>query len=318
MALSDLAVFSEFVYSAQTEVLRQQIDLFNAATGGAIILDTKAHVGDYSDRAMWAKVAGLVRRRNPYGSGAVAEKVLEQLVDTMVKVAAGTPPIRIDPSMFKWIQRNPEEGGAVIGQQLAIDTLADMLNTALMACAAALSGVAAVNYDGSAAVANIATFNSGQAKFGDRYTDIVCWVMHSKPLFDIFGAAITNSALLFNFGTVNVKTDPFGRPMVISDSPGLFIDASTDLYIGLGLTPGAVRIDQQADFTDNLSTLNGDENIVRTYQAEWSYELGIKGFSWDKSNGGHAPNDAALAVSSNWDRIATDIKDLAGVMVTTR
>jgi hypothetical protein len=142
--------------------------------------------------------------------------------------------------------------------------------------------------------------------------------MHSKPLFDIFGAAITNSALLFNFGTVNVKTDPFGRPMVISDSPGLFIDASTDLYIGLGLTPGAVRIDQQADFTDNLSTLNGDENIVRTYQAEWSYELGIKGFSWDKSNGGHAPNDAALAVSSNWDRIATDIKDLAGVMVTTR
>jgi hypothetical protein len=85
----------------------------------------------------------------PYGSGAVAEKVLEQLVDTMVKVAAGTPPIRIDPSMFKWIQRNPEEGGAVIGQQLAIDTLADMLNTALMACAAALSGVAAVNYDGS-------------------------------------------------------------------------------------------------------------------------------------------------------------------------
>lgn len=317
MALSDLAVFSEFTYTAQTEVLRQQIDLFNSASANTIILATKAHVGNYSDEVHWAKVAGLVRRRNPFGSGAVAEKVLAHLTETMVKVAAGTPPVRIDPGMFKWIQRDPKEAGAVIGQQLAVDTLADMLNTAIMAISAALSGVAAVNFDGTAAVANLSTFNSGQSKFGDRFTDIAAWIMHSKMLFDIYGQALTNTAQLFNFGNVYVKSDPFGRPLIISDSPSLFIDLATDNYVGLGLVPGACNVDQNADFTDNVITTNGDENIKRTYQAEWSYELGVKGFTWDKTNGASAPNDAAIAVSTNWDRIATDVKDLAGVRVKT-
>jgi hypothetical protein len=62
MALSDLAVFSEYVYSALSEVIAQQIDLFNAASRGTLILRTAAHQGDYSDEAIWAKISGLVRR----------------------------------------------------------------------------------------------------------------------------------------------------------------------------------------------------------------------------------------------------------------
>lgn len=319
MALSDLAVFSEYVYTAQTEVLRQKIDLFNSASRGAIQLRSAAHVGDYSDRTLWAKVAGLVRRRNPYGSGAVTHKTLAMLVDTMVKVAAGTPPVDLPPSMFKWIQKNPEEGGAVIGQQLAGDTLADMLNTAIIAAVAALSGVAAVNFDGSAAIANVTTFNKGQALFGDAYQDIAIWVMHSKPLFDIYGDALTNSNGLFTFESVNVRQDGFGRTFIISDSPSLVnLTPTPDNFYTMGLVPGAVAVDQNGDFTDNISTLNGDENIQRTYQAEWSYELGIKGFAWDKTTGGKAPNDAAIGVATNWDRFATSAKDLAGVLVTMR
>lgn len=436
MALSDLAVFSQFSYSAMTEVLRQQIDLFNAATNGAIVLRAVEHVGDYSDEAHWAKISGLVRRRNPYGSGTVTAKNLAQLVDTMVKVAAGTPPVNIPPGMFEWINRSPEEGGAVIGRQLAIDTLADMLNTSIMAGVAALSGVAAVVTNGSTfakgtlsplaipldtetvtiggkvytfqtvltnvngnvligasattAMANLAsainltagagttyatamtihptvsanggnpliltaktaglggngitttetltngsfgaatltggansgnanqtTFNTAQALFGDAYQDILVWVMHSKPLFDIYGGALENSANLFTFGNVNVRQDGFGRSFVISDSPSLVTSATPPLYYTLGLTANGLTIHQQDDFTDNISTLNGDENILRTYQAEWSYELGVKGFAWDKTNGGKAPNDAALAVATNWDRFATSHKDLAGVLVQT-
>lgn len=319
MALSDLAVFSEYVYTSQTEVLRQQIDLFNAASRGAIILRSAAHVGDFSESTLWAKVTGLVRRRNPYGSGAVTAKNLAMLVDTMVKIAAGTPPVNIPPGQFNWIQRNPEEGGAVIGQQLAVDTMADMLNTAIMATVAALSGVAANVTDQSAAVANQAIFNKGQALFGDHYQDIVAWVMHSKPLFDVYDAALANATGLFTFGSVNVRQDAFGRLFIVSDSPALFNATPTpDQYNTLGLVPGAVQVHQNGDFTDNISTLNGDENIQRTYQAEWSYELGIKGFAWDKTNGGKAPNDAAIGTATNWDRFATDVKDLAGVLIKTQ
>ena len=79
MALSDLAVYSEYAYSSMTEVLRQKIDLFNTATGGVIQLRAAAHQGDYSDVAFFAKVSGLVRRRNSYGSGTVAEKKMAHL-----------------------------------------------------------------------------------------------------------------------------------------------------------------------------------------------------------------------------------------------
>jgi hypothetical protein len=319
MALSDLAVFSEFVYTAQTEVLRQQVHLFNAATNGALQLAAVPHVGDYSDVASWAKINGLVRRRNAYGSGAVTAKDLAMLVDTMVKIAAGTPPVNMPPGMFKWIQKNPEEGGAVVGQQLAVETLADMLNTAILAVVAALSGVSANIADASAGTATAGVFNTAQSKFGDAYQQIVCWIMHSKPLFDIFGAAFTNSEKLFTFGTVNVRTDPFGRSFVVSDSPALFnATPNPDQYNTLGLVTGAVTVHQNGDFTDNLSTLNGDENILRTYQAEWTYELGIKGFAWDKTNGGKSPNDAALGTATNWDRYATSNKDLAGVLLKTQ
>lgn len=316
MALSDLAVFSEYAYSTMTEMQDQQIGLFNAATRGGLVLQSGSHQGDYSDEAMWAKISGLVRRRNAYGSGAVAEKVLEHLTETSVKVAAGTPPVRIDPGMMKWIQRSPEEAGVVVGKQMAEDSIADMLNTAVLVYAAAIGQVSNVVYDHSATgTMSLIALNKGAAKFGDRAGAIVAWVMHSKSAFDIYGEALTNATRLFVFGNVRVIEDGFGRPLVVTDSPNLITAGTPDTYAALGLTPGAVLVSQNGDFTDNVETKNGDENIIRTYQAEWSYNVGIQGFAWDKTNGGKSPTNAALGTATNWDRYATSDKDLAGVLV---
>jgi len=327
MALSDLAVYSEYAYDSMTEVLAQKIDLFNAASGGAIQLRGAAHEGDYSDTAFFAKISGLVRRRNAYGSGAVAEKVMPHLVDTMVKVAAGTAPVRLDPGQFKWIQQNPEVAGAALGQQLAMDSLADMLNTAVGATYAALSGVAAILHNATGLTApedtmSMSNLNKGQAKFGDRSSAIAAWVMHSKSMHDLYEKNLANLATLFSYGTVNVARDAFGKLLIMTDAPALFLDEAggvgIDHYVTLGLVPGAVVIDQNNDFTANEESKNGFDNITRTYQAEWSYNIGIKGFSWDKTNGGKSPSDAALVVQTNWDRYATSNKDLAGVIVKTK
>jgi len=323
MALSDLAVYSEYAYSSMTEVLRQKIDLFNTATGGAITLRSAAHQGDFSDVAFFAKISGLVRRRNSYGSGSVGEKKLAHLVDTMVKVAAGTPPVRLDPGQFKWIQQNPEVAGAALGQQLAIDTMADMLNVGLGASYAALSAQSAVVYDATGNTSpedtlSFSNLNNGQAKFGDQSSTIGAWVMHSKPMFDLYGKNLTNASQLFNYGNVNVIRDPFGKLLVMTDSQNLVITGSPNNYAVLGLVPGAVIIDQNNDYTANEEAKNGDENIIRTFQAEWSYNVGVRGFTWDKTNGGKSPNDAALLTSTNWDKYATSHKDLAGVVVKTK
>lgn len=323
MALSDLAVYSEYAYASMTEVLRQRIDLFNAATGGAITLRSAAHQGDFSDVAFFAKISGLVRRRNSYGSGSVGEKKLAHLVDTMVKVAAGTPPVRLDPGQFKWIQQNPEVAGAALGQQLAVDTMADMLNVGLGASYAALSAQTAVVYDatGNTLPENTLSFgnlNNGQAKFGDQASTISAWVMHSKPMFDLYGKNLSNAERLFNYGNINVMRDPFGKLLVMTDSQNLVITGAPNNYAVLGLVPGAVIIDQNNDYTANEEAKNGDENIIRTFQAEWSYNVGVRGFAWDKTNGGKSPNDAALLTATNWDKYATSHKDLAGVVVKVK
>lgn len=318
MALSDFAVFSEWAYSGFQEALDYNIDLFNSASAGAIVLRSKSHVGDFSDEAFWKRIEGLVRRRNVYGSATLAEVNLEMIVDTMVKVAGGTPPVRMDPAWFEWIRRNPEEGGALYGRQLAVDMLADMLNTGIMAFVSASVAEADVYLDRTADQMTWATFNDGQALFGDRSQAIRVWVMHSTPLFALWGNALANAESLFTFGTVNVKTDPFGRPIIITDAPSLINDDVPVTYYTLGLTPAAIVIDQTDDFTSNVDTDNGSENIKRTVQSEWSFELGLKGYAWDKTNGGKSPNDAALAVSTNWDRIVTSHKDLGGIVIETQ
>lgn len=321
MALSDLQVFQEYAQTSMTETQDQAIERFNGNVRGGIILTSAAHEGDFSQTAIWAKISGLVRRRNAYGSGAVAQKVLSQLVQTSVKVAAGTPPIEINPGMLKWIQKSPEEAGVVIGRQMAEDSMADMLNTGIMAYTAAVGNVAELNYDGTAAVAKLESLMSGASKFGDRSQDVVAWLVHSKSAFDIYGQALANSQRLFTFGNVQVVDDGFGRPIIMTDSPELIVTdgggVGVDHYYQCGLAAGGIIVEQGNEYTDNIDTNNGDENILRTYQAEWTYQMGLKGFTWDTASGGKSPADAALGTAANWDRVSTSHKDLAGVLVTT-
>ena len=317
MSLDTLKVFNQYVYRTSLELITQQIALFNQASQGALVLRNAANQGDFSDATFYSRVAGLVRRRDAYGSGSVSEKELTMLLESSVKVAAGTAPVRIDPAWWNWIQRSPEEAGATLGKQLGEDMLADMLNTALKGLVAAISNVGAtVVYDGTAGTPTLGTLNSGAALFGDRAQALACWVMHSKSVHDIYGNALTNANQLFTFGNVRVMQDGFGRPFIVSDAPDLFDATPTpDNYRILGLVPGAAVVEQNNDYTENVETKNGNENIVRTWQAEWSYNLGLKGYTWDKSNGGKSPTNAALGTGSNWDKVATSIKDTAGVLV---
>jgi len=322
VALSDLEVFSEFLYTAITEILDQEIDKFNAASQGTIVLENAAHLGDYSDMVSYKKLSGLVKRRNAYGSGAQTALDLEQLLDTMVKIAAGTKPVNIDPGQFRWIQRAPEEAAAVISQQLTGDMLADMLNTGIITGRAALSQVAEVVQDSTSGNLTPSALLMGAAKFGDRSNAVRAWIVHSKPIHDYYAGNLANAERLFTYETVNVLRDAFGKLFVVTDSPSLVeadaIGGNTARYSTLGLTEGGIMVHRNNDFESNVETKNGNENILRTFQAEWSFNAGVKGFSWDKSNGGKSPNDAALATATNWDKYATSNKDIAGVIVQTR
>ena len=67
------------------------------------------------------------------------------------------------------------------------------------------------------------------------------------------------------------------------------------------------------DTLNNIEA-NGKERIETTMQVDYTFGLGLKGYTWDEANGGKSPSDAEIATGSNWDKAATDIKHTAGVV----
>lgn len=312
----DLQVFNKQTYAAMTETVAQDIEKFNEASQGAIQLINEPFGGDFNIEASFKAIAGIVRRRNAYGTGTVAAKRLEQMLDVAVKVAAGTPPIEYEKQQYSWILQNPELAALTIGEQLAKARLADMLNAGILGASSAISGnVNAVHGNGIDA-ASFRLLNKGAAKLGDRSSAIRAWIVHSTTMHNLFDNALANSENLFRYDGVNVVRDPFGRVFVVTDAPALVGDnTGTAFYNTLGLVEGAVVVNDNNDFNAELVPSTGGENIKYTYQAEWTFGAGVKGYAWNTAAGGKSPTDAAIGTPTNWDLIAASVKDTAGVLI---
>lgn len=322
MSLTTLQVYSKSLYQMFTERQDQAINAFNGASGGCVRLIPMQVQGDFLTTAHYGLIPDIVRRRNPYANGAIPQRELKMLEDIAVKVAAGTQEMRIDPSQWRWIQQNPAVAGATIGAQLADQSMKDMLNTALGCAVAAYSGQpdivldVSTETDAAKARASFANLALAAGKMGDRSGSIRAWIMHSTPRTNMLVNNLQNGEHLFTFDTVNVYRDSEGRTFIITDAPPL-TDADGVFHL-LGLKPGAITVGRNDDWDETTVDKTGQENIVRTYQAEWSYNLSLDGYAWDKVSGGKAPTDAALFNSANWDRYTTSHKDLGGVLLTVK
>lgn len=315
MALSDLEVLQEEAYGTMMELLPYRTNLFNEATNGGLILIPSSHQGDFDTVTFWKRIQDLVRRRNPYADEAIAQRSLAMDKETGVKVGAGTYEVRLDQAWLDWIQRDPSEAGAVLGANLAEQTMDDMVNNAIGCYIAATSNQSAQLWKTAASTSTtLMDLMKAASLMGDRANQIGAWVMHSAIAFQIYGQAIQNNERLFSFGNLQVVSDGFGRPLIMFDHPALVDDTR---YRTLGMTPGAVRVEQNDDFRQAMDTRTGRTNIVDTYQAEWSYNMYVKGYSWDTAAGGKAPTNAALQTATNWDKVYDSIKDLAGVVLET-
>lgn len=314
----DLQVFNKQTYLAMTEYVAQEVDKFNEASQGAIQLISKPFSGDFDIEASFKAIDGLVRRRNAHGSGTVPAKRLQQMLDVAVKVGAGTPPIRYEKQQYTWLLQNPELAALTIGEQLGKAKIADMLNAGISGSSAAIGSVPELVEGDGTAPPSFTLLNKGASRMGDRSGAIRAWVLHSTTLHGLFDNALTNAENLFRYDGVNVVRDPFGRLFVVTDAPSLAVTTTGTIYNTLGLVEGAVVVNDSNDFNAELNAITGGENIEYEYQAEWSYAVGAKGFAWDMANGGKSPTDAAIATPTNWDQIATSIKDTAGVLVKSK
>jgi hypothetical protein len=315
---SDFKVYQEYFQTGIVETLTQNSNAFNAASRGAIRLSTASLRGDYAYRAFFETISGLASRRDTTSVSTATDLAITQDEFISVKLSRKLGPVAQTMDAFAKAMgnRSAEEMNILLGNQVAKAMQVEMLNSTLTAGVAALNNQSDVKYTIAASgTMTTAGLVSGLAKFGDAADRIVCWVMHSKVYYDLVAAQISaNIDGVSNFNVATGTPVTLNRPVLISDSASLTGGSPTNYYT-LGLTADALQVENSEEERMIVEPVTGLENLVVRMQGEYAYNLGVKGFKWDVSNGGANPADAALATGSNWDVASTSYKDFGGVII---
>jgi hypothetical protein len=319
---ADVTLYETQFHTAFTETIQQNVNAFNAASNGAIVLNARDIMGNYEQSTFYTEVAGLITRRDINSVAAITPDPMADAENVTVKINRRTKLMSMTRDSFVKKGRSVGEMAVVLGQQYAEAAMQDYINTALAATRAALVNNAGVFQDdttlgGTPDLIDHLRLIATKQLFGDASNRIRLWVMHSAMHTQLLNygitGAITNVAdVVINNGTIAT----LGAPTLVIDAPGLEdLAATPDVYYTLGLTDGAVTVTESEERFFDMDRDVTLENTALQWKAEWAYNLGIKGYAWDIANGGANPNDATLATGSNWDKVATDDKSTAGVVL---
>lgn len=315
MSLSNMVVFNQYVQPAIIETLAQMVEKFNGASNGSIRLTTTGFDGDFLQESFWQGIHTAQRRVDRYASNDAASATsLSQAQHNSVKVAGGFGPILFEPSQLTWLQKPTAEGIEVISRNMAEAVMQDMLNSAIAALVAALEANTNVTYDAGSGDLDYRAINNGHAKFGDMSGAIVANVVNGATFHGFIDQNLANAERLFTSNGVTV-VDILGRAIVVTDAPALQESGTGADVKALGLVRDAAIVHDASDMITNIETSNGKERIETTFQADYTFGLGLKGYAWDTANGGKSPTDAEIATGSNWDKVATSDKHTAGVII---
>lgn len=315
MALSDMKVYNDDIVGTTIELLGQKTDQFNAASGGAIVLSTASWRGDFSRESFFNQIASAKRRVDRYATIAPqSATALTQGEHVGVKVAGGFGPVLFEPAQMTWLNEDPASAIRAISEGFSDALLADQLNTAVGAAVAAVSGQTALVNDVSATAGlSLNVLNNSHAKFGDQSQLLVTDIMTGAAYHTLVDKALTNANQLFVAGNVMV-VDVLGKRYVISDIPALYEAGSPNKTKVLSVVANGIIVDNASDIISNIDTSNGNTRIQTTWQADYSFGLKLKGYSWDVTNGGKSPLDTELFTASNWDKAVAENKHTLGTL----
>jgi hypothetical protein len=322
---SDFQIYQEYLRTRIAEILSQNGQAFGAASAGAIRLTTESKRGEFEQASFFQNIAGLISRRDNTSTAAVTDLPLTQAELISVKLSRKIGPAAQTRDAFRKAvagRFSPTEFTGVLAQMAANGMQLEMLNTALLALRAALRQQAASYVtQTSLGAMDTTTLLRGMAAMGDQSSRIVAWIMHSKTYFDLVGNQIAaNITGVSGFNVANGSPITFGRPVIVTDSSSLVANlVSPDVtnYFTLGLVQDAAVVMNSEEEEIVVQDVTGLETLVVRYQGEYAYNLGMKGFRWDTTNGGVNPQATAIGTGTNWDASFTDMKERSGVAIMT-
>ena len=214
-----------------------------------------------------------------------------------VKVNRTLGPVLQDRNSFRKMGLSPDEFSFLLGQQFGPEIAVDYVNTAVGAVRAAISNVAALQFDNTVANAtpettlNHTAMISGLQKFGDRASRIICWLTHSKPYFDLMRQQVADK--LFEVAGATVYTGTlatFGKPgIVIRLDQHLHCRFASTVRYDVSWGPrgtAQLRIAESEERDIISQPVTGQANLADRIQGEYAFNVRVeKGFQYTTTNG---------------------------------
>lgn len=311
-----LKIDNTIVHTVATETVMQHIEMFQAGTNGAINLGTEMIAGDMLETSMIAEIANLIGRRDITSGSAAAVKTVDSRDENSIKVYWTTGAIEFKAVDAKRYGSDAGAFSAAIGEQIGKGIITYALNAGITAVKASIESVSSLVTGDASKTLTASLLNSSLKPFRDASNSIVAFVMNGAVYNDLVGDAISSGGADVAYGAIySGTTGSLGRPVYVTDCNGLAITVGQNTGSAvLGLTKDAVKIveSEAREFISEL--VSGGENIKYRIQAEGSYLIDVKGFSWKKASGAN-PTLAALGTAANWERKASNNKSTAGVLL---
>ncbi|QXV81925.1 major capsid protein [Escherichia phage KarlBarth] len=280
-----LTVFQRKLVTAVTQMIPDNLNVFNAAANGAVVLGTGEVLKDVVEKMSVGLIANLVTDRNAYapvGTPATA-KVLARMLTNSVNLSAKVGPVAITKAMMAKIETNVNSVAAEIAAQATQAIMLHYLKAGIGAGKAAIESnnnnavytqPARVDGVGGRIFPTLADFPLAASKFGDQASLIKSWFMDGVTWANFIAyQALPSAEQVFAIGDLQVMGDGLGRRFIISDAAADAMGAGKML----GLVPGAVAVT-----TNGLDMLaqekGGNENIERWWQGEFDFNVAVKGY----------------------------------------
>jgi hypothetical protein len=305
---SDLVIYNDLAQTAYLERVQDVLEVFNASSKGAIILRNETIEGDEGKKAFY-KIGGAMAHRDVNDNSVLVPSSIDASEMISVKVPWKYGPYATTDEAFKRRARNVEEFSMLVGQDMADAVLNGQIDYSLAALEGAIRGNSSMVVDTKSLTTDgKKVLSAGLRTMGDKFGQVVVWVMDSGLFFDIVDQAI-DAKIYEEAGIVIYGGMPgtMGKPVLVTD-----VCPSETIF---GLKSGALScIESQAP---GIRSYNIDdlENLAVGFRAEGAFNLEVAGYSWDSTTGGINPTKTALAATANWDKYATSNKATAGFII---
>lgn len=322
---ADAVIFNETFQTRFNEVLQQNANAFNGASGGALQLTGRDIMGWYEQQDQTDLIPNLVKERDPDSLSVTTDDKLQQTQKSGVKVFRRSQ-VANAHSYFRLKGQDPGELAIKVAEQLAVAQILDYLNTLITAIDAAIPNLAATagtddrEVDHTGNTFKPEYINDARALMGDQGEGFNVVITHSKPWYDNRANQIADKHFQLTSNMIVFGGSPgyLGSIVIVTDSAALVDTVPIpDVYKTLVLRAGAAEAVVTNAIELLIERLSGQENLVTRFQGEWDWLLSFMGYSWNEGAGGTKPANTALGTPANWTQTATDIKNTMGVRILT-